>query len=75
MALNSHLVNHLTYDFRFRKAPWAIGLTLIFCYLLQQIDGESFLLLTQADIVQILRVKLGPAIKIYNSIQMIKNNA
>ena len=37
-------------------------------------DGESFLLLTQADIVNILRVKLGPAIKIFNSIQMIRNN-
>uniref|UniRef100_A0A669DPE2 L3MBTL histone methyl-lysine binding protein 1b n=1 Tax=Oreochromis niloticus TaxID=8128 RepID=A0A669DPE2_ORENI len=40
---------------------------------LQQIDGEAFLLLTQADIVKILSIKLGPALKIYNSILMLKN--
>jgi len=40
----------------------------------QQIDGEAFLLLTQADIVKVMNIKLGPAIKIYNSILMIKNN-
>jgi len=40
----------------------------------QQIDGEAFLLLTQADIVRVLKIKLGPAIKIYNSILMIRNN-
>lgn len=39
----------------------------------QQIDGEAFLLLTQADIVKILSIKLGPALKIYNSILMLKN--
>uniref|UniRef100_A0A8C4IJ19 L3MBTL histone methyl-lysine binding protein 1b n=1 Tax=Dicentrarchus labrax TaxID=13489 RepID=A0A8C4IJ19_DICLA len=38
-----------------------------------QIDGEAFLLLTQADIVKILSIKLGPALKIYNSILMLKN--
>lgn len=42
-------------------------------FLLQQIDGEAFLLLTQADIVKILSIKLGPALKIYNSILMLKN--
>ena len=36
--------------------------------LLQQIDGEAFLLLTQNDIVNILKIKLGPALKIYKSI-------
>lgn len=40
---------------------------------MQQIDGEAFLLLTQADIVKILSIKLGPALKIYNSILMFKN--
>lgn len=40
---------------------------------IQQIDGEAFLLLTQADIVKILSIKLGPALKIYNSILMLKN--
>uniref|UniRef100_H2LZ46 L3MBTL histone methyl-lysine binding protein 1b n=1 Tax=Oryzias latipes TaxID=8090 RepID=H2LZ46_ORYLA len=39
----------------------------------EQIDGEAFLLLTQADIVKILSIKLGPALKIYNSILMLKN--
>ncbi|CAB3976721.1 lethal(3)malignant brain tumor 3 isoform X1 [Paramuricea clavata] len=34
----------------------------------QQIDGEAFLLLQQADIVNILKIKLGPAVKIYSSI-------
>ena len=34
----------------------------------QEIDGDSFLLLTQADIVKIMNVKLGPALKIFNSI-------
>ncbi|XP_078506625.1 lethal(3)malignant brain tumor-like protein 1 isoform X2 [Lissotriton helveticus] len=39
----------------------------------EMIDGEAFLLLTQTDIVKILSVKLGPALKIYNSILMFKN--
>ncbi|KAK3710159.1 hypothetical protein QZH41_010559, partial [Actinostola sp. cb2023] len=34
----------------------------------QKIDGESFLLLTQDDIVNILKIKLGPALKIFKSI-------
>jgi len=34
----------------------------------QQIDGEAFLLLTQNDIVNILKIKLGPALKIFNTI-------
>ncbi|XP_076440126.1 lethal(3)malignant brain tumor-like protein 3 isoform X2 [Babylonia areolata] len=34
----------------------------------QQIDGDSFLLMTQADIVKILNVKLGPALKIFTSV-------
>ena len=41
---------------------------------MQAIDGEALLLLNQADIVKILQVKLGPALKIYNSILMVKNN-
>uniref|UniRef100_A0A8C7CWQ1 L3MBTL histone methyl-lysine binding protein 1b n=1 Tax=Oncorhynchus kisutch TaxID=8019 RepID=A0A8C7CWQ1_ONCKI len=34
----------------------------------EQMDGEAFLLLTQADIVKILSIKLGPALKIYNKV-------
>ncbi|GAB6022036.1 Lethal(3)malignant brain tumor-like protein 1 [Chamberlinius hualienensis] len=36
----------------------------------EQIDGEAFLLLTQSDIVKLMNIKLGPALKIYNSIVM-----
>lgn len=39
----------------------------------QQIDGEAFLLLTQSDIVKILSIKLGPALKIYNCILMLRS--
>uniref|UniRef100_UPI00398E4518 lethal(3)malignant brain tumor-like protein 3 isoform X3 n=1 Tax=Pristiophorus japonicus TaxID=55135 RepID=UPI00398E4518 len=39
----------------------------------EQIDGEAFLLLTQTDMVNIMGIKLGPALKIYNSILMFKN--
>ncbi|XP_068603864.1 lethal(3)malignant brain tumor-like protein 4 [Brachionichthys hirsutus] len=39
----------------------------------EQIDGRAFLLLTQQDIVRIMSVKLGPALKIYNSILMFKH--
>ncbi|GLD69135.1 lethal(3)malignant brain tumor-like protein 4 [Lates japonicus] len=38
-----------------------------------QIDGRAFLLLTQRDIVRIMSIKLGPALKIYNSILMFKH--
>uniref|UniRef100_A0A8C6ZDK1 L3MBTL histone methyl-lysine binding protein 3 n=1 Tax=Nothoprocta perdicaria TaxID=30464 RepID=A0A8C6ZDK1_NOTPE len=37
-----------------------------------QIDGEAFLLMTQSDIVKIMSIKLGPALKIFNSILMFK---
>ncbi|XP_077018999.1 lethal(3)malignant brain tumor-like protein 3 isoform X2 [Tamandua tetradactyla] len=38
----------------------------------EQIDGEAFLLMTQMDIVKIMSIKLGPALKIFNSILMFK---
>jgi len=41
-------------------------------FLLKQIDGEAFLLMTQSDIVKIMSIKLGPALKIFNSILMFK---
>lgn len=41
---------------------------------LQQIDGKAFLLLTQTDIVKVMKIKLGPALKIYNSILMFRNS-
>ncbi|CAL8280143.1 unnamed protein product [Boreogadus saida] len=39
----------------------------------EMIDGEAFLLLTQTDIVKIMSVKLGPALKISNAILMFKS--
>ncbi|XP_076874931.1 lethal(3)malignant brain tumor-like protein 1 isoform X2 [Brachyhypopomus gauderio] len=39
----------------------------------EMIDGEAFLLLSQTDIVKIMSIKLGPALKIYNSILMFKS--
>lgn len=39
-----------------------------------KIDGESFLMMTQQDIVDILNIKLGPAIKLYNSIVLLRQN-
>lgn len=52
---------------------WVFCECLCPCSLPQMIDGEAFLLLTQADIVKIMSVKLGPALKIYNAILMFKN--
>lgn len=39
----------------------------------EQIDGEAFLLLNQSDLVKIMSVKLGPALKVYNSILMFRS--
>ena len=44
------------------------------CVCHQGIDGESLLLMNQADIMRTLDVKLGPAIKVHNSLVMLKNN-
>ncbi|NWJ02799.1 LMBL1 protein, partial [Crypturellus undulatus] len=38
----------------------------------EQIDGEAFLLLNQTDLVKILGIKLGPALKISNAILMLR---
>lgn len=40
----------------------------------EKIDGEAFLMLTQKDLVDILKFKLGPAIKLYNSILLLRQN-
>ena len=41
----------------------------------EEIDGEAFLLMTQNDFVQMLGVKLGPAIKIYNALLLIRKQS
>ena len=43
-------------------------------FIKEQIDGEAFQLLTQADIVRLLNVRMGPALKIYHGIQLLQNN-
>lgn len=40
----------------------------------EQIDGEAFLLMDQTDLIKILNLKLGPALKIYNSLLVFKNS-
>lgn len=40
--------------------------------LFQEIDGESFLMLTQVDLTKVLGLRLGPAIKIYNCIILLR---
>ncbi|XP_058533013.1 lethal(3)malignant brain tumor-like protein 4 [Ochotona princeps] len=44
------------------------------CFRKEQIDGKAFLLLTQTDIVKVMKIKLGPALKIYNAILMFKSS-
>ena len=43
-------------------------------FLDEEIDGEAFLMLTQADLVKTLGLKLGPALKILNTLIMIRSN-
>ena len=38
----------------------------------EEIDGEAFLLMTQNDFVHMLGMKLGPAIKVYNALILVK---
>ena len=38
----------------------------------EEIDGESLLSLTQNDLISILEIELGPAIKIFNAITALK---
>ncbi|PNF43858.1 hypothetical protein B7P43_G04227 [Cryptotermes secundus] len=38
----------------------------------QQIDGEALLMMAQNDLVQYMDMKLGPAIKLYNSIVLLR---
>lgn len=40
----------------------------------EEIDGNAFLLLTQCDIIRLMSIKLGPALKIYNAILMFKHS-
>lgn len=40
--------------------------------LFQQIDGEALLMMAQNDLVQHMEMKLGPAIKLYNSIVLLR---
>ncbi|KAM9632885.1 LOW QUALITY PROTEIN: lethal(3)malignant brain tumor-like protein 4 [Trichechus inunguis] len=44
------------------------------CFKKEQIDGKAFLLPTQMDIVKVMKIKLGTAQKIYNSILIFRNS-
>jgi hypothetical protein len=44
-------------------------------FLDQLIDGESFLMLSQQDFINVMGLKLGPAIKLCNVIRMINFNS
>ncbi|XP_054273821.1 lethal(3)malignant brain tumor-like protein 3 isoform X2 [Macrosteles quadrilineatus] len=41
-------------------------------FLDQEVDGEAFLMMTQADLTKVLGLKLGPALKIYNCIILLR---
>ncbi|KAK3773558.1 hypothetical protein RRG08_022269 [Elysia crispata] len=41
-------------------------------FLEQEVDGDSLLLLQQSDLLNFLHIKLGPAIKIFNSILAVR---
>lgn len=41
-------------------------------FLLNRIDGESLLMLTTDDLVNVLNMKIGPAVKLYNSILLLR---
>ena len=43
-------------------------------FLDEEIDGEAFLMLTQTDLVKNLGLKLGPALKISNTLILIRSN-
>ncbi|CAH1155941.1 unnamed protein product [Phaedon cochleariae] len=40
----------------------------------EKIDGEAFLSLSQKDILSLLRLKVGPAVKLYNSIVLLRRH-
>lgn len=39
----------------------------------EQIDGAAFLLLTQDDLIKLMNIRLGPAVKIHNAIMLLKH--
>nr|CAD7403803.1 unnamed protein product [Timema cristinae] len=41
-------------------------------FIQEQIDGETFLMMAQNDLVELMGFKLGPAVKIYNSIVLLR---
>ena len=51
------------------------GTTIVQRIIEEEIDGEAFLLLAQADLVKLLGLKLGPAVKVFNAIMLIKSGS
>ena len=56
-----------------RKQTGGAGCVYV-CAFAQHIDGRVFLLLTQTDIAQVMKIELGPAVKVYNSILMFRRS-
>lgn len=42
---------------------------------LAEIDGEAFLSLTQKDLIDVMKVRVGPAIKIYNMVVLLREKS
>nr|CAD7447314.1 unnamed protein product [Timema bartmani] len=43
-----------------------------YIFIQEEIDGETFLMMAQSDLVKLMGFKLGPAVKIYNSIVLLR---
>lgn len=41
---------------------------------MKEIDGPALLLMQQSDLIRIMKIKLGPAIKIFNYILKLKHS-
>jgi hypothetical protein len=45
-----------------------------FDFIKKEIDGQAMLLLQQSDLIRIMKIKLGPALKIFNHILKLKHS-
>lgn len=43
-----------------------------FFFWFQEVDGESLLLIAQDELIKVAGLKLGPAIKLYNCISLLR---
>lgn len=74
------LLGFVTHNMQIFQRFRGIFLTMVICEFeskcfvdgTQEIDGEALLCLSQNDLVEILHMKLGPAIKIQNALLLLK---